>query len=97
MHNLYFYVNGNLVYYGGTTGRNFGAQNTYQTGDEIIQGCGGCASVDSSEWCIPAFDLTTAGFNFDQTNDIDILIEDYCFYPGELHAGGMSDLSIKIV
>jgi len=95
--NLYFYVNGNLVYYGGTTGRNFGAQNTYQTGDEIIQGCGGCASVDNSEWCIPAFDLTTAGFDFDQINNIDILLEDYCFYPEEPHAGGMSDLSIKIV
>jgi len=95
--NLYFYVNGLLKYYGGTTGKMIGNASTYQTGDEVLKNCGNCESVDSSKWCIPAFELTTAGFNFGQQNNIDILVEDFCKGGGQAHAGGMSELSIRLV
>ena len=95
--NLYFYVNGNLKYYGGTTGRMVGEVNTYEPGDEVLQNCGNCQAVDASAWCIPAFELTTEGFNFGEDNNVDILIEDFCKGQGQQHAGGMSALSLKMI
>jgi hypothetical protein len=96
--NMYIYINSALRYTGGTTGRRISTLNMhYVTGDEIIKGCGGdCASVDSSAWCMPALKLNTAGFNFGQNNNLDILVEDYCG-GGPPHAGGMSDLNLQIV
>jgi hypothetical protein len=93
--NLYFYVNGILKYWGGTTGVMIGEHHTYELGDEVIDECGNCALIDTSKWCIPAFKLTTSGFNFGEENDIDILVEDYC--KGGDHAGGMSRLRISMV
>jgi hypothetical protein len=95
--NLYFYVNGNLSYWGGTTGIMVGESNTYEVGDEVLQNCIGCEDVDSSGWCIPAFELTTDGFNFGETNNIDILVEDFCKGGGQAHAGGMSELKLTLV
>ena len=94
--NLYFYLNGELKYYGGTTGTMLGAEDTYQDGDEIMRGCDGCSDVDSSAWCIPAFELSANGFNFGESNDIHILVEDFCLWEAE-HAGGMSNLNIYLI
>ncbi len=95
--NLYFYVNGALRYWGGTTGIMVGDYNTYQAGDEVMRGCGGCSDVDSSAWCIPAFELTANGFNYGQDNSIDILVEDFCIGSGQPHAGGMSELKLILI
>ena len=95
--NLYFYVNGALKYWGGTTGAMVGADNTYQAGDEVMRYCSGCSDVDASAWCIPAFELTASGFNFGQNNNIDILVEDFCKGGGQLHAGGMSELRLILI
>ena len=95
--NLYFYVNNELKYYGGTTGIMVGEANTYEQGDEVLKNCGNCQNVDASAWCIPAFELTTEGFNFGEDNSIDILIEDFCKGQGQQHAGGMSALSLKMI
>ena len=101
--NMYIYVNGAFKYQGGTSGKIITATPGnptphpfhYQSSDELISHCGGCEDVDSYGWCIPALKLNTAGFNFGQTNNIDILVEDYC--GGPPHAGGMSNLNLQIV
>ena len=95
--NLYFYVNGDLRYWGGTTGTMVGADNTYQAGDEVLRNCDGCSTVDSSAWCIPAFELTASGFNYGEFNDIGILVEDFCKGGGQPHAGGMSELRLILI
>tara|TARA_Y100000310_G_scaffold217822_1_gene218938 strand:+ start:27188 stop:28291 length:1104 start_codon:yes stop_codon:yes gene_type:complete len=95
--NLYFYVNGALRYWGGTTGIMLGDDNTYQAGDEVLRHCDGCSDVDSSAWCIPAFELTASGFNYGQSNDIEILVEDFCKGGGQPHAGGMSELRLILI
>ncbi|MCD4666730.1 hypothetical protein K8R47_02885 [archaeon] len=92
--NLYFYVNGVLKYWGGTTGVKVGIDWEYEeingTTDEVLSGCGNC-NVDNSDWCIPAFNLNAGDFVFGEWNDIDILIEDYCT------SGGMNQLRISMV
>jgi hypothetical protein len=95
--NLYFYVNGALKYYGGTTGVRLGPDGQFVAGSEVIRGCGNCNTVDSSAWCIPPFRLDTAGFNFGVDNNIDILVEDFCRGGGAPHAGGMSQLAIQLL
>lgn len=95
--NLYFYVNGVMKYYGGTSGKMIGADNQYDLGDEVMRGCGNCQPVDSSAWCIPAFELGTNGFVFGQSNNIDILVEDFCIGVGAPHAGGISELNVQLV
>ena len=99
--NLYFYVNRELKYWGGTTGvmdRNLDGgnddqPNQWDEGDEVLKWCEGCYDIDDSAWCIPAFDLTLSGFIFGQENSIDILVEDFCLGGGQPHAGGMSRLT----
>ncbi len=97
--NLYFYVNDKLIYWGGTTGKLFGGDNYWEVGDEVLRNCTRCGEVDSSAWCIPAFNLTTAdaGFEFGVANNVTILIEDFCKGGSETHAGGMSRLSVSMV
>ena len=51
--NLYFYVNGELKYRGGTVGAVVGNINTYEAGDEVMKCTGGCTGVPQ-RWCIPA-------------------------------------------
>lgn len=98
--NIYLFVNNELVYWGGTSGLLGNNQSLYEPGDELIKFCRNCNNVDASGWCIPAFELTTLNFNFGETNNIDILVEDFCWYgygqPSWPHAGGMSWLSITI-
>lgn len=66
--NFYFYVNSHLIYMGGTSGTI--NQSLYRT-------CSGCSLSDG--WCIPPVALSnTAAFNFNQNNQIAILLEDYC-------------------
>ncbi|MBN2067602.1 MAG: hypothetical protein JW744_03995 [Candidatus Diapherotrites archaeon] len=66
--NFYFYVNGNLLTRGGTTGIE---------GSEVIRHCDGCS--ESDYWCIPAVELTASSeFKFGEWNDIYVLVEDYC-------------------
>lgn len=93
--NLYIYVNSALKYYGGTTGKMTGGESTYEAGDEVIKGCGNCADVDASAWCIPPLELTTSGFSFGINNSVDILVEDFC--KSSTHAGGMSALNIQLI
>jgi hypothetical protein len=95
--NIYFYVNDNLRYWGGTTGIMVGADNTYEAGDEVLRHCDGCTDVDSSAWCIPAFELTANGFNYGESNNIDILVEDFCIGSGQPHAEGMSELRLILI
>ncbi|MCB9359577.1 hypothetical protein H6503_06625 [Candidatus Woesearchaeota archaeon] len=103
--NLYIYVNGELQYFGGTTGfvtdqgRGGGLNDhpgEWYEGDEIIKACTGCQDVDSSGWCIPAFEMNDAGFNFGENNDIHVMVEDYCKGGGQANAGGLSYLEFTI-
>ena len=89
--NLYFYLNGQLKYYGGTTGAiNLPKDDIFEAGEEVMRNCGGCEVVDSSAWCIAPFDLTLNGLNYGEENSIDIMIEDFC------NGGGMSPLYITM-
>ena len=92
--NLYFYVNGELKYRGGTVGAVVGNINTYEAGDEVMKCTGGCTGVPQ-RWCIPAFELSANGFNFGQDNSIDILVEDFC--GDETPSGGMSELRLILI
>jgi hypothetical protein len=88
--NMYIYVNGVMKLYGGTTGVMVAPDNQYDTGDQVMRNCGNCDVVDPSAWCIPPLELNTNGFIFGQSNNIDILVEDYC------GGGGMSPLSLQL-
>ncbi len=66
--NFYFYVNGQLLSMGGTTG---------QQNKEVIRHCDGCSESDG--WCIWPVELTASGqFKIGEWNDIYVLVEDYC-------------------
>ncbi len=66
--NFYFYVNGQLLSMGGTTG---------QQNKEVIRRCNGC--TESDDWCIWPVELSAAEqFKFGEWNDIYVLVEDYC-------------------
>ncbi|MBT3690741.1 hypothetical protein HOG16_00680 [Candidatus Woesearchaeota archaeon] len=95
--NLYFYVNGELKYWGGTTGNMVGGDDTYEGGDEVMKECSGCYDVDDSAWCIPAFELSASGFIYGESNDIDIMVEDFCWGGAQPHAGGMSELTLFLI
>ncbi len=89
--NLYFYLNGILMYRGGTSGLMVGEPNKYDIGDEVIKNCEFCGDIDPTAWCIPSFELTTSGLNFGENNGVDILVEDYCT------SGGMDALNFAMI
>jgi hypothetical protein len=89
--NIYFYVNGQRAYWGGTSGKHDGtdADNILSSGEEILNNCGNCPIVGKT-WCIPPFKVTTSNFNFGVDNNIDILVEDFC------SGGAMNPLTVTV-
>jgi hypothetical protein len=80
--NMYFYVNDQLIFKGGTTGTHDG-DNILEAGEEALRSCDGCYDIDSSGWCIPPVTITdTSAFNFNGDNRILILLEDFCISGG---------------
>jgi len=68
--NFHFYVNGQVLFRGGTTGL---------LGTEVVRQCDANSCADSDGWCIPPVEISAAsGFNFGDYNDVAILLEDYC-------------------
>lgn len=95
--NFYFYVNGIKIAQGGTTGIT-DSDNVLEPGEEVLRLCNGCYDIDSSGWCIPPVELSaSSAFKFDKSNEIMILVEDYCKGGGQTYAGGLKPFKIYII
>ena len=96
--NFYFYVNGQLIARGGTTGNRGNLDNVLDIGEEVLKDCGGCSDLTPNPWCIPPVEITSAGaFRYNgENNEVAVLLEDYCKGLTE-HSGGLTPFSITFV